>query len=298
MPLVLAQNEKNAADVKYADTLGASYEFPTIYKNMVKPGELFVYYRGKRTAGTGIQVPHYFGAGKVGPVSSAANGRLRCLIEDYRAFDKVVPFKLDDRYVEPGANGRPSKLVGGYFQRGVRMINQGTFDEICAIGLYRPVPKKLATSKAGKSGKAGSSRSTTKPATDPDRAIHDLAMALATAEAKKQWPDATLFRAPARQQFSLAIRLPKGKTHHIAVKGTAESKPLVRLTTSEVNFSKTHAATYSMWVFYGIDLERGTAKFLGHDGSITDKDFDLQAAKHGGPLRTNKTGKRLGPILD
>src|SRR5258706_15552871 len=91
MPLVLTQNEKSAVTVDYADKLGVSYEYPAMYKNTVKPRELFVYYEGKRTTGAGIQVPHYFGMGKFGSVSPASNSRLRCRIEVYRAFDKMAP---------------------------------------------------------------------------------------------------------------------------------------------------------------------------------------------------------------
>lgn len=293
MPLVFTQNEVSVADLGYGDVLGEVYEYPARYRTLIQPGECFVYYRGRRRSDGSSQTPSYLGCGTVGQITEIGE-RLRCTIKDYQAFKRPVPFKSGDFYREPEANRRTA--VGFYYQVGVRSIDQRSFDEICEIGLDRPVTKKVASAKAaGKASNAGASKST-KPATDSNKAIDDLAMALAAAEAKKVWPDSTLFRAPARQQFSLAVRLSKGKTHHIAVRGTAESKPLVRLTASDISFSKTHAADYSVWVFYDIDLQRGTAKFLSHDGSITEKDVDLEAALHGGQLRTKETGKRVGPI--
>lgn len=295
MPLVLTQNEKSAASVTYDDRLGATYEFPKRYLKVVVAGKRFIYYQGKR--GTrGTQVPHYFGTGVVGEVSEASNGRFRCAIHDYHAFDSVVQFKKDDRYLEPAANGRTSKEVGLHFRTGVREIGQDAFDTICAVGLGRPATKKGVSTKASKAIKANPS-STPKVTKDADKALYELAIALAIAEAKKQWPDGTLFRAAASQQFSLAIRLPRGATKHVAVRATTESKPLVRLTVSDISFSNTHSSTYSLWVFYGVDVERGTAYFLNSDGAITDADIDLRAAVHGGRLKNAKAGRKVGPIL-
>lgn len=134
MPLVLAQNECSAADVRYADKLGTSYEFPAMYRNRMQPGESFVYYQGKRKTETAVQTPRYFGTGTIGSVSPVPNGRLCCEIEDYRPFDADVLFKQDGRYLEPGANGRLPRLVGVFFRQGVREIDHKTLDEITALG--------------------------------------------------------------------------------------------------------------------------------------------------------------------
>lgn len=292
MPLVLVQNEKSAATVIYDDKLGTSYEFKRMHRKLVQTGESFVYYRGKRTATGGTQVPHYFGMGVVGAVTVANDGRLRCEVTNYRAFDERVPFKRDGRYLEPGANGRPSREVGLFFQIGVRMIDQPTFDAIvAAAGLSsEAATKRVGTKRVEKKRPSGSGK-------NPKDELYDLATALATLEAKAQWPSARIFRAPPGQYFSLIVRHSDGKTHHIAVKATEDDEPRIRLSAGEITYSDSHAANYSLWVFYAMDLQTGTGKLIKRTGRITDDDIDLQAAVHGGRLKNTKAGKTVGPIL-
>lgn len=291
MPLVFTQNEISVAEIDYADVLGEVYEYPARYRTLVQPGEAFVYYRGRRRSDGSSQTPSYLGCGIVGNITEFGD-RFRCSIEDYRPFKRPVPFKSGDFYREPEANNRTA--IGFYYQVGVRPIDQRSFEEICEVGLGHPV-KKIAAPRRGRTRSAEAPR-TTRPRNDS--AVHNLAMALASAQVKKEWPGATLFRAPFGLPFSFAVRLPSGKTHHIAVKATAESRPLVRLTEDDISFSTTHAADYSMWVFYDVDVERGTANLLSHDGGIPAKEFDLDAALHSGEWHGRKAGKKVGPIRD
>ena len=293
MPLVFTQNDVSVAEIEYTDVLGEVYEYPARYRTLIQPGEAFVYYRGRRRADGSSQTPSYLGCGIVGNIAEFGD-RFRCTIEEYRPFKRPVPFKSGDFYREPEANNRTA--IGFYYQVGVRPIDQRSFDEICEVGLGQPM-KQVTASKGGRTRGAEAPR-TPRPRNDSTDAIHDLAMKLASAQVKKEWPGATLFRAPFGQPFSIAVRLPTGKTHHIAVKATAEPRPLVRLTSSDISFSTTHAADYSMWVFYDVDVERGTATLLSHDGGITATDFDLEAALHGGELQSRRAGKRVGPICD
>jgi hypothetical protein len=286
MPLVLTQNDISVADIDYADVLGKVYEYPARYRKLIQPGESFVYYRGRRRAGGSSQTPSYLGCGTVGNVTDPGE-RLRCNIQNYQPFSRPVPFKSGDFYREPEANSRTA--IGFFYQVGVRPIDQSAFDEICEVGLDHLARTKMASTNARNAG-----TSSTKRTSDTDEALHKLAMDLAMAEAQKEWPDAMLFRAPAGRQFSLAVRIAKGKTRHVAVRATTESTPVVRLNANDVSFSKSHAADYSLWVFYDVDLDRGTAKFVGHDGIITDEDVDLEAALHGGEMRT----KKVGPIAN
>lgn len=52
MPLVFAQNEVSLSEIDYADDLGKSYEYPSRYRKLIQTGERFVYYRGRRRAGS------------------------------------------------------------------------------------------------------------------------------------------------------------------------------------------------------------------------------------------------------
>ncbi|KHO22983.1 hypothetical protein [Mycolicibacterium setense] len=289
MPLVLTQNEKSAAAITYDDRLGTSYEFPRRYQKFVQPGESFVYYRGKRSATGSIQVPHYFGTGVVGAVTPTDDGRLRCAITNYRPFAATVPLKQDDRYMEPGADGRLPKEVGLHFRTGVRTIDQKAFDAIVAVGLGRKATKKAASKRMVKKTVSQSAK------TAKDE-VHDLAVKLATSEAKAQWPSAKIFLAPTGQYFSLIVRHPNGETHHVAVKSTVDDEPRIRLSDGEIAYAEARAAAYSLWVFYGVDLEARTSKLIKRKGRITDDDIDLRAAVQGGRLKNVKSAKTVGPI--
>jgi hypothetical protein len=133
MPIVLAENEESESGIQYADHTGVSYQFPKIYRGLIKQGERFVYYRGRKKKGGGRQGQVYFGTGVIGEVRPDGNDveRLTCDIHDYRAFDPLVPFKQGkSAYLEAGGSRR------GYFQRGVRAISDKEFAEILkAAGL-------------------------------------------------------------------------------------------------------------------------------------------------------------------
>lgn len=292
MPVVLTQNEVSLSELDYADVIGEVYEYPARYRTLIQPGERFVYYRGRRHADGSSQTPSYFGCGTIGRVTDTGE-RYRCTIVDYQPFKRPVPFKSGDFYREPEANSRTA--VGFYYQVGVRTIDQHSFDEICEIGLDRPVQKAAALKRPRKPVDVGK-LPTSKSADAADEAVQELAIALAAIDAKQRWPESKLFRAPAGQQFSLIARSQKGETRHISVKGTTEPQPLIKLKAAEVTFSEKNASTYSLWVFYELDLQAGTAQFIEHDGAITDHDCDLTAALHGGRLRNAKAGRKVGPL--
>lgn len=291
MPLVLAQNEKSAADVVYADKLGVSYEFPAGYRSRIIEGERFVYYRGKRKEDDSIQLPHYFGAGVIGKTTPSGAGRYRCTIVNYQPFEPVVPFKIDGRYLEPEANKRPSRHVGLYFQRGVRPIGQDVFDAICKLGIKtsreerdQPKLKKLQLAKTARASSSSE--------------LEKFALQLALTECRSRWPGAKSFVALPGGPFSIAVHVAKDDRRYIAVKATAEPEPYMRLTAEEIKYSKQNAERYSLWVFCETDPGTGTARLLSHDGAITNETVELEAALHGGRLRTGETGKEVGPIPD
>ncbi len=292
MPLVFTQNEVSLPEIDYADDLGKSYEYPSRYRKLIQVGERFVYYRGRRRADGSSQTPSYLGIGTVGEIREVGD-RLRCTVEHYQPFKNPVPFKLGGVYREPEANERSA--VGFYFQVGVRPIDDASYDAIAVAGLGRQAAKPAATTSTKKAPPATKKTApSAKPSTEKD--VHLLALALATAEAKSQWPSAKMFRAPAGQHFSLIVRHASGETHHVAVKSTTETEPRVQLSDGEVAYAETHASTYSLWVFYAVNVEDGTAKLIKRKGRITDDDVDLQAAVHGGRLKNVKSGKNVGPL--
>lgn len=131
MPLVLTVNETTESGHRYADRPGQLYEFPSIYESLVREGERFLHYRGRRRAGGGRQPQVYLGQGIVGKTAPSVENpdRLACQLIGYRAFTRPVPFRdSTGAYLEPGGVRR------GYFQRGVRTIRNQDFDAIVELG--------------------------------------------------------------------------------------------------------------------------------------------------------------------
>lgn len=100
--LVLVENEITVGGEYdfWADDTGARYQYPNQYRNLVRPGLPFVYYRGIRRSGGKRGTAEYFGTGFVGKVwldpeqSADTPARKRhwyCAIENYVSFPVPVP---------------------------------------------------------------------------------------------------------------------------------------------------------------------------------------------------------------
>lgn len=130
---MLAISDETESGHLYADRPGEDYEFPTIYRNQVRPGERFVHYVTRRLKGGRRRPQAYVGEGIVGEVETSGSdpGRLACRLLSYRAFPRAVPFRdVAGSYLERGGARR------GYFQRGVRVITAAEFN--ASVGLGRP----------------------------------------------------------------------------------------------------------------------------------------------------------------
>lgn len=109
--LVLVENEMTAGGHydHWQDVTGERYQFPNQYRNRVRAGRPFVYYRGVRRENGLRGTPEYFGAGVIGSVyldpsnkPNTPKSRLKwlCEIEDYRPFPSPVPAKDGTSYLE------------------------------------------------------------------------------------------------------------------------------------------------------------------------------------------------------
>ena len=107
MPLVLTTNAfVPNPDNAWNDVEGVQYHYPNQYKNKIRPGVEFVYYRGVlRKSGPRGQA-EYFGRGRIGEIKPdpATIGQSRpswfCAIEDYTPFLPTVPAKLEGVFYE------------------------------------------------------------------------------------------------------------------------------------------------------------------------------------------------------
>jgi hypothetical protein len=134
LPLVLASNDANATDrYSWKDITGVQYHYPNGYRNMIRPGERFVYYRGFRRADGARGQAEYFGRGVIGdiwrdsavpPNTPKRRWAWYCGIEDYVPFVISVPAKIDGVFFET--------IHSTKWRNGVRALSERDFDRILA----------------------------------------------------------------------------------------------------------------------------------------------------------------------
>ena len=137
--LVLVENEVTF-DHQYdhwKDETGVRYQYPNAYKNLVKPGRRFVYYRGIRRADGKRGTAEYFGRGIIGETwrdesisenKPKANWKWYCTIDEYESFTNPAPIKNDNGYFEDILNP-----MG--WRTGVRKITNEIYNSILlAVG--------------------------------------------------------------------------------------------------------------------------------------------------------------------
>jgi hypothetical protein len=97
MPLILTSNEVIVSDdFDWEDVTGVQYHYPNGYRNLIRSGERFVYYRGVRRAGKKRGNAEYFGTGLIGDVWRDARIPQDVPKKDwqwFRAIDSYVPFR-------------------------------------------------------------------------------------------------------------------------------------------------------------------------------------------------------------
>ncbi|WP_217913084.1 DUF3883 domain-containing protein [Miltoncostaea marina] len=245
MPLVFAMNDESESDHVYDDRFGISYEYPqSRYQRLVRSGELFVYYRGRKKKGGGRQPQVYLGAGVVGPVRpSPREGRLVCEILDFQEFESPVPFK--DAH---GAHLEPNGGRKGYYRPGVRRISEDVYERILGLGGFPPAPSNAAEG-LGTSGYA-----------DPGetREVEDYAVDVVTATLAARHPDAEI-EVMARNNPGFDIHVRRGgEDSFVEVKGTRRPAALFHMSEGERLFSHAHAEDYSLFVVFGINLAART----------------------------------------
>ena len=239
MPLVLATGAATESGHSYADVLGSSYEYPKAYRNLIQSGELFVYYRGRRVEGGGTRPQVYLGCGTIGEVTAGSDPNLlRCDIPEFSLFAEPVGFrKPDGTYLEPAGIRR------GYFQAGVRRIDQAAWEQIVQLGQ----PASPATPTTG------------------------YASAVDARQIEKISRQAALDWLRARDDVLDAVEMPynnpgydihattsKGPLY-VEVKGTSARTPGFFLSEGERRFAAAHPDRYLLIVVTEIDLESGSS---------------------------------------
>lgn len=134
MPLVLTSNDSNVSDrYQWKDVTGVQYHYPNIYRNLIKAGEPFIYYRGVRRTSGPRRPAEYFGQGTIGSIwpdpetadAAPKNKAWYCGIDEFIPFSPTVPAKLDGVFLE--------KIPSNMWRSGVRQLPQAIFDTITGL---------------------------------------------------------------------------------------------------------------------------------------------------------------------
>lgn len=264
MPLVLTTNEfVPNPDHAWNDIAGVQYHYPNQYKNKIRPGEPFVYYRGVlRKQGPRGQA-EYFGCGRIGKITPdpATVGKSRpswfCTIEDYVPFIPPVPAKPDGVFYET--------IPQNMWRNGVRSIDQATFDRIteAARGFKLPssiAPASLASQPVeaddliipkGKAIGGGKASSVSYRRSKRAKEIGDWAELLVFEFLKAQGGCADIVHRAAVLEtpgWDIDYRDENGVLHRIEVKGTVGGAfQAIDLTANELRAAQQHGTEY--WIF-------------------------------------------------
>lgn len=257
---MLTQNEVTESGHDYADQLGVEYEYPAaLYRNVVRSGEPFVYYRGRKRAGGGTQPQVYLGTGVVGQVRpSTSPGRLVCAIDDFELFAVPVPFKLDGAYLEP-IGKVPTSKAGLYFRKGVREIEEATLE-------------RILTAAAATDPTAGRRRRiSSMPYASPETAqlVDEVAVELARARLAEMHGYTAVRVMPHNNPgYDLRVDHTDGHAHYVEVKGTTRPFPHFFMSEGERRFSVANGSRYTLLIAYAIDIARRKGTCVTREGGL------------------------------
>jgi hypothetical protein len=151
MPIVLTNNEVVInPEHAWRDIEGVQYHYPNQYKNLIKSGERFIYYKGVRRKQGKRAFAEYFGTGVIGEirVDPASSNKSRpswfCTIENYLPFLQPIPAKINGTFFE----GDPNKII---WRNSVRNLSLAAYEKILAAGgvARGPTPKAAAQVQEG-----------------------------------------------------------------------------------------------------------------------------------------------------
>lgn len=265
MPIVLTTNEVvRNPDHAWNDIEGVQYHYPNGYKNKVKPGEPFVYYRGVHRRNGLRGQAEYFGQGRIGairidPATADSSRPSRfCAIEDYQPFNPPVPAKPDGVFYE--------QIPRNMWRNGVRDLDPHTFARIIeaantapAIATPSPGPKRPTeadnlvippTKVAGAINKNGSYRKSKRA-----REVGDWAEAAALTFIRETLKATSVVHRAAQGEtpgWDIDYRDTAGLLHRVEVKGTVSGAfTTIEFTAGELKAARTHSGGYWLYLIAG-----------------------------------------------
>lgn len=260
MPVVFVTDAPTASGHKYNDVLGKQYEFPQRYRNLVKQGESFVYYRGSRGS-VGGQRPGYFAAGVVGRVRDSPDPtQLIAELHDVELFDDPVPIKAPDgAYLETGSAKRTN------WQNGVRRISDDVLARI--LGTVA-IPAESASPTVGRNRAFASPAHASALERYSVKVALDLLADEFGASAVREMP-------PGNPGYDIVVERP-GADLHVEVKGTILPDPVFHLSEGQRQHAAAYGAGFRLIVVYQVRLGQGTHNVVAVGGALDPAKVDLQ----------------------
>lgn len=259
MPLVLAMNDSSESGIEYDDIPYLSYEYPRTYRNQIVEGERFVYYRGRGRIGGGRQPQVYLGTGVIGAIrESRREGRFVCEIVDGRPFNQPLFFKDAD-----GITLEPDGMKRGYFQRGVRRIDDAVYEDILdQAGADVSADQQRATGNRSQGLYADVKTA---------RQVEEYSRQVVVEALTARFPGCVVTEMPVNNPgFDLKTNVDQFR--YVEVKGTQADVPRFLISESERRFWTEHPREFALVVVFGIDLElRGNEGVVVVEGEPDDR---------------------------
>lgn len=264
VPVVFVANKVSQREQGYRDLLDQTYEYPNSWRQRVREGDRFLYYRGTKDGGPA----GYFGTGLVGPIGdSDLPGRKRCEVLDVVLFDDLVPLKDPDsgEYHEPpGVN-----QLG--FQQGVRVIASGTYARILELAAAPPMDPSAGNKSPSSLGYPGDPAArTASELYAVDRVLERL---------QQEFPAEPIDVMP-RNNPGFDIQVRHGDLLYVEVKGTVGKDIAFFMSEGERRFSVDQADRYRLYVVYDIHLTDLTHKVFVHQGAVSHHAFTIEPRQY------------------
>lgn len=171
--------------------------------------------------------------------------------------------RFDGLFLEPTDQTRPFRT-----QREAQVVSRGGVIPVPDEGDAPPLP--LGTSAYASPETAA--------------AVDRVAMDLALDYARERFPGADVRRMPHNNPGYDVLVSDGGPVRYIEVKGTTLTEPRFFLSENERRFSEDNADLFTLVVFYGLDLDAGTAERVDRDGAIAKGDLALEVVQWQGRL--------------
>ena len=126
--MIVVLSQKIDSESTYEDELFKRYHYPARYRKQLHEGDIFVYYQGNRYDKS---QRYYFGAGRIGKISSTDEDNFYADLLDCQPFSIKVPIYLPDGgYIEQLGYDTVRKSINPPWQSSVRPLSQEAFDYI------------------------------------------------------------------------------------------------------------------------------------------------------------------------